>query len=111
MAYKSKRSKATDITVQTKHEVLIRDNGCCILCGRQGSPNAHVVPRSNRGLGIKENIVTLCHECHYSMDFTSNRKAMLKQCEEYLENEYPSFHKNGFDKDKVQFKKWGGRFD
>ena len=43
---KSKRSKLTDIPKEVKEIVFKRDNGKCILCGKDGLPNAHFIRRS-----------------------------------------------------------------
>lgn len=58
----------TRIEKKVKDAVEIRDGGMCVLCGRKGHPNAHVVRRSQGGMGIEQNIVTLCHECHRTFD-------------------------------------------
>lgn len=88
MGYKTKRSRATDIPRAVKREVMRRDNGQCIFCGRLGSPNAHVVPRSHGGLGIETNIVTACIECHERMDHTVDRKIYLDAARRYLKEHY-----------------------
>ena len=68
-------STATDITPQVKQEVFLRDNGRCVYCGamQNVAPNAHIVPRSQGGMGVATNIVTLCtnfgNKCHYYYDF------------------------------------------
>ena len=61
---KSKRSKATDIPMSVKKKVWERDCGRCVVCGNHCNvmPNAHYIPRSKGGLGIEENIITLCTE-------------------------------------------------
>lgn len=84
MNFKSKRSKATDIPKQVKAEVWDRDGGLCIFCGRPGAPNAHVIPRSQGGLGIPDNIVTACAECHRRLDSTLYRKIYLDAAERHL---------------------------
>lgn len=72
---KSKRSKATDIPQKIKEIVWERDNKNCVICGSPYSlPNAHYLPRSKGGLGIEENIVTLCNKCHYEYDFGDKEK-------------------------------------
>lgn len=48
VSMKHRRTKATDITKQVKMTVLMRDMGICIVCGQQGLPNAHYIPRSQR---------------------------------------------------------------
>ena len=94
------RTKALAISPKVKQEVYERDGGCCILCGKQGNPEAHYIPRSEGGLGIKENIVTLCRDCHYRLDATTERKTLLPLVAEYLDEHYPNF-KN----DKRRYKK------
>lgn len=89
---KSKRSKATDISKKVKEEVWNRDNGKCILCKSSNAfPNAHYIPRSNGGLGIPENIVTLCINCHYRLDHTTERKELLERVKRYLDRFYKDF--------------------
>lgn len=75
MKVKSKRSKACDIPGKVKETVFERDKGCCIVCGRPGFPNAHYLSRARGGLGIEQNIVTLCPDCHFEYD---NGKELAK---------------------------------
>jgi len=89
---KSKRAKACDISLKVRRAVFERDNnGICILCGRPGSPNSHYLPRSSGGLGIEQNIVTMCVECHHKLDNTSERKNLLAFVKAYLDEKYPDF--------------------
>ena len=64
----TKRAKSTQISTRTKKAVYDRDNGLCVVCGRRGFPDAHYVPRFKGGLGIEENIVTMCRVCHERFD-------------------------------------------
>ena len=65
----SKRSKACDISMKVKKIVWERDKHHCINCGNPyAMPNAHYIPRSHGGLGIEQNIVTLCQKCHNNFD-------------------------------------------
>ena len=91
---RSRRAKACDITREVKKSVYKRDKGLCILCGRPGNPNAHFIPRSHNGLGIEENIVTLCKDCHYDFDNTDRRKIIEERIRQYLNLKYPSFDEN-----------------
>lgn len=105
---KSRRSKACDITQKVKKTVWERDGEKCILCknlrGYPAMPNAHYIPRSNGGLGIKENVVTLCQKCHDDYDKTSNRQLLMIDIGMYLDSLYPNFnHDNRF------YKKGGGK--
>lgn len=90
--YKSKRSKACDISAKTKQKVWKRDKQKCVICGSHNAmPNAHYISRAKGGLGIEQNIVTLCMDCHYAMDMTSERQLYLKKIGEYLKVKYPNF--------------------
>ena len=64
----NERTKACAISKATKDAVYKRDRGQCVLCGKPGLPEAHYIPRSKGGLGIEQNIVTLCRPCHDLMD-------------------------------------------
>ena len=64
-----KQTKALAIPKAVKDAVYLRDNGRCVLCGSTlGEPVAHVVRRSQGGMGIEKNIVTLCPFCHQAYD-------------------------------------------
>ena len=95
-----KRTKALSIRPSVRADVLERDR-YCILCGRRGIPNAHFISRAQSGLGIKENIVTLCPECHHRYDHTADRPKLKQVIKEYLDDFYPNFS----DKDRV-YKKY-----
>lgn len=106
---KSRRSKATDIPQKVKQAVWERDGGRCVICGNTHNvmPNAHFISRANGGLGIEENVVTLCTEltpnkCHRKYDFgtKAEREAIGEQIEEYLKSIYPDW-----DKSKLTYKK------
>ena len=104
---KSKRTKACDITKQVKDRVWERDNQKCIRCGtHRAMPNAHFIPRSKGGLGVEENIVTLCLSCHEAYDHTTERKAIGIFIEGYLKEKYPQW-----DKTKLIYNKWGEIYD
>lgn len=96
---KSKRTKALEIPPKVKQKVLERDEAC-IWCGRQGQPNAHFIARSQGGLGIEENILTLCFDCHRRYDQTDERAKMREYFKNYLQEQYP-----GWDKTKLYYKK------
>lgn len=96
----SRRAKACDITKQVKEAVFERDNGLCILCGRPGKPNAHFIPRSSNGLGIEQNIITLCTECHRDFDNTPRRKNLRTVIATYLKCCYPDW-----DETKLYYRK------
>lgn len=87
----NKRTKATSISFKVKQEVYIRDCGKCIFCGRPGYPEAHYISRARGGLGISENIITACRECHRKMDSSTERERYLNRAAAYLNILYPGF--------------------
>ena len=88
---KSKRSKACDIPPQVKLKVFERDNGLCIICGEPGIPNAHYIRRSQGGLGIEQNVVTLCRKCHGRFDDGFYREDYGEKIKNYLSSIYPNW--------------------
>lgn len=85
-----KRTKALAIPKKVKEAVYERDGGRCILCQKSGDPVAHYISRAQGGLGIEQNIVTLCNDCHRAYD--GNQRLFLRDCiREYLEIKYPDF--------------------
>ncbi len=90
--YKSKRSQATDIPKTVKDSVWERDGHRCIFCGSpQARPEAHVIPRTAKGLGVEKNIITVCRRCHTLLDQTERRDKMLAQAKHYLYSLYGEF--------------------
>lgn len=101
----SKRSKACEISQKVKQIVWNRDNQKCISCGRyvpQSCANAHFVKRSQGGLGIPENVVTLCPKCHYEEDFGQN----TKDYESYIENYLRNYYGDNWTKEKLIYNKY-----
>ena len=101
----SKRSNACNISQKTKEIVWNRDNQKCISCGiwvPKTFANAHYIKRSQGGLGIPENIVTLCPKCHYEEDFGKDSKVYEYSIENYLRNYYGE----NWSKEKLIYKKY-----
>lgn len=96
MQRKSKRAQALAISPETKRIVFERDGGFCIWCGRWGIPEAHYIRRSKGGLGIPENILTLCRPCHDRFDHGSreDREKMKVYFRFYLKSLYPEWDEN-----------------
>lgn len=88
---KGRRTKALEIPRNVKITVFERDNERCILCGGRGLPEAHFIPRSKGGLGIEQNIVTLCRECHRRYDQTTDRPNIREFLRQYLMKKYPEW--------------------
>lgn len=71
------------------------------MCGNcNAAPNAHYIPRSHGGLGIPENIVTLCAVCHRLYDQSEMRAALGERIWDYLRFRYP-----GLTRDRLTYKK------
>lgn len=107
---KTKRSKATDIKEKVKKIVWERDKHRCVVCGNYCNvmPNAHYIPRSKGGLGIEQNIVTLCTEftenqCHRRYDFGTKeeRKIIGEKIKKYLQSKY-----DNWDEKDLTYKKY-----
>lgn len=99
-----KRAKACDISQEVKVRVWERDKGCCIICGSPtASPNAHYIRRSQGGLGIEQNVVTLCTGCHNEFDNGSGKysEAIKKAVRDYLQGQY-----NDWSEKDLIYDKW-----
>ena len=91
---KSKRIKALDITQKTKQKVWERDGRCCIICGNpEAMPNSHYIKRSQGGLGIEQNVGTMCANCHYEYDHGFKYADQIKEkFKEHLMDCYPDWN-------------------
>lgn len=97
----------TAIPPKVKRVVEERDSidghCCCILCGSPNAmPNAHIIRRSQGGMGIEQNIVALCGQCHYKLDEGRDRDALMEQVVAHIKAHYP-----GWTPESVTYKKWG----
>ena len=91
----SKRAKACAIPKSVKDRVWERDHHCCVYChSLNAAPNAHFIRRSSGGLGIEENILTLCPACHYQFDSgqKETREEMYRYFRDYLKIFYHDWH-------------------
>lgn len=96
-----KRTRACSIPKEVKLIVYERDHERCIFCGAPGLPEAHVIPRSHGGLGVPQNIITVCRSCHDKLDNSTNRQQMLDVAVEYLGSYYPDISQTD-----VIYQKW-----
>lgn len=101
MSSKHKRTRACAISQKTKLIVYERDGRCCIFCGKSGLPEAHLIPRSQGGLGVPQNIITACRECHDKLDNSTEREKMLREAIIYVKGFYPNWKREDFI-----FNKW-----
>lgn len=97
----SKRSRACAITPKVREAVEKRDHGCCIFCHSVGRGEAHIIPRSQGGLGVPENIVTVCRSCHIEMDNGLHTKEYKAVAIAYIRRFYPDW-----SREKVTYTKW-----
>ncbi len=88
----SERKNHTDISVKARTAVHSRDGGRCVYCGRTDKPIelAHFISRARGGLGIPQNLVSLCIDCHYDYD-GSKHSEMLPYLERYLKSKYSNW--------------------
>lgn len=89
MSPSSKRTKALAIKPRVKAAVEMRDMGACIFCGMPGRGEAHYIARSQGGLGVEENLLTVCRICHDRLDNSTERENMLAKAREHLKKCYP----------------------
>ena len=88
----SKRTKALQIPPKVKAAVWERDGGCCVYCGsHNAAPVAHFIARSHGWLGIEENILSLCQNCHRKYDQSTKRNEMRVFFRDYLQSKYPEW--------------------
>lgn len=105
------RTKSLGITIAVKEEVAERDSfdgyPCCLVCGRPAPTsnrlafsNAHYISRSQGGLGIERNILTLCPQCHARYDSTEDRPILRAFFKQYLQEQYPDW-----DEEQLTYRK------
>lgn len=96
-----KDTKARDFDRKTKIAIAKRDSidgwPCCVYCGfpapsELAYSNAHYIARSQGGLGIERNGLTLCPICHRKYDQTTERKQMRDYFREYLRSRYEDWN-------------------
>lgn len=96
-----KDTKARDFSRKAKEQISERDSidgwPCCVFCGLAAPAlvawsNAHFISRGQGGLGIPENGLTLCPECHRRYDQTTARQEMRPYFREYLQERYPDWN-------------------
>lgn len=92
-----KSTKAQDFSRPVKIAIAERDSiggwPCCVYCGAAAPSelaysNAHYIARSQGGLGIEQNGLTLCPICHKKYDRTTARIEMRGYFREYLKKRY-----------------------
>ena len=98
----SARSKACDISSKVRQEVLKRDGHSCIICGVNHSLQiAHYISRARGGLGIPQNLATMCVSCHSAMDNGKYHKELQECVREHLKAHYEDWNE-----ENLIYKKW-----
>lgn len=91
------RTKALSLTKKVKDTVAERDSidgcPCCVVCSAPGNPEAHYISRQQGGLGVEENIVTLCRSCHRRYD-NEDRLKLKPVIRKYLMTQYPYWNED-----------------
>lgn len=104
-----KDTKARDFPRKAREQISERDSidswPCCVFCGLAAPAplawsNAHFISRAQGGLGIPENGLTLCPECHRRYDQSTARPEMRAFFREYLKEHYPEW-----DEEKLYYRK------
>jgi 5-methylcytosine-specific restriction endonuclease McrA len=99
------RTKALGIEKKVKEAVAERDSfdghPCCLLCGTPAPVDkplafscCHYISRSQGGLGVEENIVTLCPRCHMRYDQSTDREQIRAFLRRHLQEHYPHWDEN-----------------
>lgn len=89
-----KRTRACQIKPKVREAVEKRDGGRCIFCGAIGRGEAHYIARSHGGLGIEQNILTVCRSCHDKLDNSTKREEMKAEAKIYLQLIYDNWNED-----------------
>lgn len=96
------RTKAVAITPKVRQAVEERDGHKCIFCGSYDARGeAHFLGRAQGGLGVEENLITVCRRCHGEMDNGKHIKLYREKAKAYLQSIYPDW-----DESKLVYDKW-----
>ena len=108
----SRVTRLKNFDPDTRKRILMRDGGC-VFCknGRWSVPDdygkkifdiAHIVNKSQGGLGIEENGVTACRNHHMQLD--NGNKGWRSEMQEYIE-EYMRQQYEGWNREKLVYRK------
>ena len=95
-----KNTAARDFSRKVKEQIAERDSidgwPCCVRCGAAAPAllafsNAHFIARSQGGLGIMENGLTLCPKCHSRYDQSEHRAEDREYYREYLKSKHENW--------------------
>lgn len=111
---KSRRTKATTFKPETRERIIERDTGCIFCRANLCMPKkkgweetifdiAHIVNRSQGGLGVEQNGVLACRYHHGLLDNGNKgyREEFLRFAEDYLKSIYPDWNR-----EELVYHKW-----
>lgn len=94
----NKRTKYLQFSEQTKRDIVERDQGC-IFCRQSPAPYdnsifdiAHIVNKSQGGLGIIENGVLSCRYHHHLLDNSEHNQELREFARQYLQSIYEDWN-------------------
>ena len=96
----NRRTKSLQISPETRRKVEERDSidgaPCCVFCGTPYGVRgeAHYIKRSQGGLGIEQNLLTVCRPCHHELDFGRWRDEMLNHARRHFESKYEAWNED-----------------
>ncbi|MDE7436765.1 MAG: hypothetical protein K2N01_13230 [Lachnospiraceae bacterium] len=110
----SRRSKACSFSSKVRARIIARDGDACVFCASGRWPLseddfgqcirdiAHVVNRSQGGLGVEQNGVTACRSHHQLLDNGNKglREELLEYAKSYLSRIYTEW-----DEDALTYRK------
>jgi len=99
------RTKSLDVSPKVRKAVYKRDSiddyPNCVTCGNPGYHDmSHIVKRSKSGLGIPENLINQCRECHEKME--SGDEGLMQRAQEHLKHYYPGWT---IDSEELRYKR------
>ena len=107
----SKQTKAKNFAPAVQKDILRRDGGC-IFCqsgqwpvdgyGRKIYDIAHIVNKSQGGLGIEQNGVISCRLHHQELD--NGNKSWREEMQQYITT-YMQQQYTGWDREQLHYKK------
>ena len=103
-----------EFNAKTRKYIKERDDYNCVKCGGTYMLGiAHIwVSRAKGGMGVKENGVLLCQECHHALDNgndANKEKAIRAFSQGYLRGKENLEHLTEDQiKDRVKYNKWKG---